>query len=75
MSTIVVADDEREIRDLLVYALERDGHAVHAVADGPSALRAARSGADALILDLGLPSSTAWRSCELCAARGMACRC
>ncbi|TAM86682.1 response regulator transcription factor [bacterium] len=55
MSTIVVADDERDIRELLVYALERDGHVVHAVADGPSALRAARSGVDALILDLGLP--------------------
>ncbi|TAM61602.1 response regulator transcription factor [bacterium] len=55
MSTIIVADDEREIREMLVYALERDGHLVHAAGDGPTALRAARSGADALVLDLGLP--------------------
>jgi len=55
VSTIGVADDEREIRDLLVHALERDGHTVHAVADGPSTLRLARGGVDALVLDLGLP--------------------
>lgn len=55
MSSIALADDEREISDLLVYTLERDGHRVHAVGDGPSALRVVRSGVDALILDLGLP--------------------
>ncbi|HVA37754.1 MAG TPA: response regulator transcription factor [Candidatus Dormibacteraeota bacterium] len=55
MSTIGVADDERQISELLAYTLEREGHRVETVADGPSALRLARSGIDALVLDLGLP--------------------
>ncbi len=53
--TIVVAEDDDAIRDLVVHHLEREGYAVHAVRDGLAALRAARSAADALILDLGLP--------------------
>lgn len=54
-SQVVVAEDDAPIRDLLVHHLEREGLRPVRAADGGSALRAARSVADALVLDLGLP--------------------
>lgn len=53
--TIVVAEDDGAIRDLLAHHLEREGFSVIAVADGNAALRSARHAADLLILDVGLP--------------------
>src|SRR5450631_3092379 len=52
---IVVAEDETPIRELLVHHLDREGFSCVEAADGPSALRAARSSADLMILDVGLP--------------------
>jgi DNA-binding response OmpR family regulator len=52
---IVVAEDEAPIRELLVHHLTREGFACVEAADGPSALRAVRAGADLVILDVGLP--------------------
>ena len=53
--TIVVAEDDASIRDLLAHHLEREGYAVVAVGDGAAALRGARHAADLLLLDVGLP--------------------
>ena len=53
--TVIVADDEAPIRDLLIHHLEREGYHVRATHDGPTTLRAARDGADLVILDIGLP--------------------
>jgi len=53
--TIVVAEDDGAIRDLLTHHLEREGFRVVPVADGQAALRSARHAADLLILDIGLP--------------------
>ena len=55
VTRIVVAEDDVSIRELLVHHLERDGFHCDQAVDGPSALRLVRTGADALILDLGLP--------------------
>ena len=55
MQTVVVAEDEGAIRDLLTHHLEREGFAVVGAADGQTALRRARGLADLLILDIGLP--------------------
>lgn len=52
---MVVAEGDAPIRDLLVHHLEREGLRPVSAADGGGALRAARSVADALVLDLGLP--------------------
>jgi DNA-binding response OmpR family regulator len=54
INTVVIAEDEAPIRELLVHHLSRAGYACVAVGDGPSALRAARS-ADVVVLDVGLP--------------------
>lgn len=55
VQTIVVAEDDEPIRDLLAHHLEREGYGVVRVGDGQGALRHARSVADLLILDVGLP--------------------
>ncbi|GAC1574937.1 MAG: hypothetical protein NVS3B7_07110 [Candidatus Elarobacter sp.] len=52
---IVIAEDDVPIRALLVHHLEREGFRCEEAPDGPAALRCARSGADLMILDLGLP--------------------
>jgi DNA-binding response OmpR family regulator len=53
--TSVIAEDDSAIRDLLSHHLETAGFVVVGVADGPTALRTARSGTDLIILDIGLP--------------------
>lgn len=53
---VVIAEDDSAIRDLLTHHFEREGCTVVAAADGNTALRAARTFADVLILDVGLPA-------------------
>jgi DNA-binding response OmpR family regulator len=55
LNRIVIAEDEAPIRELLVHHLSRAGFVCSEAVDGPSALRAARSCADLMILDVGLP--------------------
>jgi len=53
---VLVVEDEKEIRDLVRYNLEREGFRVAAVADGETALEQLFSARpDALVLDLMLP--------------------
>lgn len=52
---IVVAEDDAPIRALLMHHLRGEGFRCIEAVDGPAALRAARAGADLLILDIGLP--------------------
>src|SRR5687767_11832200 len=52
---VLVLEDERGARELLVAILENDGYTVHAVADGPAALEAAESfRPDLALVDGGL---------------------
>ncbi len=57
MARIVVVDDERDIREMLVDYLGLAGHEVSAAADGAGleALLSGGSGFDLFVLDLGLP--------------------
>ena len=52
---VLVAEDDRAIRELLVHHLERDGFRAVEAGDGPTALRVAREGIDLMLLDVGLP--------------------
>jgi DNA-binding response OmpR family regulator len=54
--TIVLAEDDPAIRELLTHHLQREGFTVIAVGDGQAALRAARDHAHLTILDVGLPA-------------------
>jgi len=56
--TILLVDDEDDIRDLLAMLLRRDGYAVLQAASAAEALRVAAAHAapvDLLLTDLGLP--------------------
>jgi len=55
VTRVLVAEDDASIRKLLVHHLEAEGFRCEQAADGPAALRLARTGPDALVLDLGLP--------------------
>ncbi len=54
---ILVIEDDRTLRQALVFNLEREGYEVRSAVDGEQALAAARDGGlDLLLLDLMLPS-------------------
>lgn len=55
---ILVADDEKEIRDILKLLLEGDGYEVLAVADGRAVVEAACPEIDLYILDVNMPELT-----------------
>ncbi len=62
---VVVADDDRDIRDLVGFALQRAGHRVSPVADGRAALEAVTSACpDALLLDVTMPEMSGLQVCE-----------
>jgi DNA-binding response OmpR family regulator len=62
---LLVVDDDAELRDLLVRALERDGHSVAAAATAAEARVAFRSGLiDVAVLDLALPDATGIELCR-----------
>ena len=59
MASIVVAGDDADIRELIVFTLERRGYAVHAAGSGDVALELARSVAPQLVvLDVMMPGLT-----------------
>jgi DNA-binding response OmpR family regulator len=63
--TILVVDDEPPIIDLVRGYLEREGYAVHAATDGPSAVAAVRDLApDVVILDVMLPGFDGVEACR-----------
>jgi two-component system response regulator MprA len=56
-ASIVIAEDDRAVRESVTRALELEGYTVTAVSDGAAALEvAAQPGVDLLILDLGMPN-------------------
>jgi DNA-binding response OmpR family regulator len=68
---ILVAEDQADIRDLLVMNLRGAGYRVAAVADGAAALASQAEGAsDLLILDLMMPALDGLEVCKALRARG-----
>lgn len=55
---ILIADDEKEIRDILKLLLEGEGYEVLAVADGRAVVEAASPDIDLYILDVNMPEMT-----------------
>jgi len=59
VSTVLVADDDADIRELVAFKLEQEGHQVHAVGDGEAALRTiSEVGPDLVLLDVMMPRLT-----------------
>ena len=65
MTAVVIAEDDADIRDLLVFKLMQDGFAVTAVGDGPAALDAvAAKHPDLVILDVMMPGMSGLDVCQ-----------
>ena len=61
---ILVVDDDADLRDVLTLALEAEGYAVEAAADGVRALEAVRRRHPAVILlDMRMPVMDGWDFC------------
>ena len=72
-SHILVAEDQADIRDLIVLNLQHAGYAVAAVADGRAALASQiERASDLLILDLMMPALDGLEVCKALRARGRA---
>ena len=64
-ATILIVDDDPLIRDVLRIALGQAGFSVTEAGDGRSALDSfAKTAADLIILDLGLPELDGWDVCR-----------
>jgi DNA-binding response OmpR family regulator len=56
VATVVIAEDDRDIRELVELILEEDGYATVPVSDGLGALNACRAKSpDVLLLDVSMP--------------------
>ena len=62
---LVIAEDDRAVRESVKRALELEGYSVTAVNDGVSALEVASgSDVDLLLLDLGMPNMDGLTVCR-----------
>jgi two-component system response regulator MtrA len=65
MAKIVVADDDADIRDLVVFKLQQSGHEVVAVGDGAAAVEAVRVNLpDLVVLDVMMPGMSGIEACR-----------
>lgn len=68
---ILVAEDQTDIRDLLVMNLQQAGYEVQAVPDGQAALeRQQAEASDLLVLDLMMPRVDGLEVCKALRAQG-----
>ena len=65
MASILVVEDDPNVRELVAATLELSGHDVELAEDGPSGLAAgARAEHDLVVLDVGLPGMNGWEVCR-----------
>jgi two-component system response regulator MprA len=68
---LVIAEDDRAVRESVTRALELEGYDVTAVADGAAALETASGdGVDLLVLDLGMPHVDGLTVCRRLRSQG-----
>jgi DNA-binding response OmpR family regulator len=65
MARILIAEDERDIRELITFKLRFAGHDVVATANGEDAYNTALSEIpDLILLDVRMPRMTGYETCE-----------
>jgi CheY-like chemotaxis protein len=64
-SKILVAEDERDIRELIVFSLELSGYNVAQVPNGEEAVKKAKEFMpDLILLDVRMPKMTGYEACQ-----------
>jgi CheY-like chemotaxis protein len=65
MANILVAEDERDIRELIEFTLTFVGHTVKSVSDGAAAVAEAQQQTpDLVLLDVRMPRMTGFEACK-----------
>jgi DNA-binding response OmpR family regulator len=65
MARILIAEDERDIRELITFTLTFAGHQVTSTANGEEAfLKAQEILPDLILLDVRMPRMTGYEACE-----------
>lgn len=65
MAKILIADDERDIRDLVAFTLRFAGHEVVATSNGEEALQVAKAEfPDLILLDVRMPRLSGYDACR-----------
>lgn len=65
MATILIAEDERDIRDLIEFTLKYAGHEVHKASNGAEAVEMApQIMPDLIMLDIRMPRMTGYEACR-----------
>lgn len=65
MAKIVIAEDERDIRDLITFTLQFAGHQVVATSNGEEAVEAVkREKPDLVLMDVRMPRMTGYEACR-----------
>ena len=65
MAKIVIAEDERDIRDLVAFTLRFAGHEVSAASNGEEAVELAKKeNPDLILLDVRMPRMTGYDACR-----------
>lgn len=65
MSRILIAEDERDIRDLITFTLRFAGHEVIATTNGEEAyLKTKEEKPDLILMDVRMPKMTGYEACR-----------
>ena len=65
MAKILIAEDERDIRDLVAFTLRFAGHEVFAASNGEEAVELApRVNPDLILMDVRMPRMTGYEACK-----------
>jgi two-component system alkaline phosphatase synthesis response regulator PhoP len=65
MARILIAEDERDIRDLVEFTLKYAGHEVHKAANGAEAVEMAPEVMpDLILMDVRMPRMTGYEACR-----------
>jgi CheY-like chemotaxis protein len=66
MAKILIAEDERDIRDLVAFTLRFAGHEVAVATNGEEAVQMApRENPDLILMDVRMPKMTGYEACKV----------
>jgi CheY-like chemotaxis protein len=66
MAKILIAEDERDIRDLVAFTLRFAGHEVFAASNGEEAVEMApKVNPDLILMDVRMPRMTGYEACRV----------